>query len=499
METPGIGTKSRSSEIAGMRILPEELCVDDVAKVPVLADLPPEEIEFLCSVAELGEMEEGTVIFDNGEPADYLFFLLEGVVQFQVETDGTIVYAGSMSGGEVGGVLPFSRMTHYTGRTVALEASRGLRVHKKHFPAMTTHAPILVQRLVGLMSDRVREAARLWQQRDKMMALGKLSAGLAHELNNPAAAIRSATKALLERIAVMPERVIRVGRHKMNQQHLMTLSTIPQILASVERPALKVLERSHHEDEITDWLEGHGVNGAYQMAETFVEAGFQTACFDEIAAETPEGALEDVLCWVEGHTAIFNLVREISSAAERISGLVESIKSYSHMDRSTSRQFADIHDGIEATLTMLGHKLKKKNVQLTRHYSPDAPAILCLPGELNQVWMNLIDNAIDALPPDGGRLDIETQRTNFGVLIRVIDNGSGIPEEIQSRIFDPFFTTKPVGEGTGLGLDIVHRIITRQHQGYVDVESRPGHTVFEVSLPSGAGPEPENPLPKRNH
>jgi signal transduction histidine kinase len=226
-----------------------------------------------------------------------------------------------------------------------------------------------------------------------------------------------------------------------------------------------------------------------------VEAGFEPACLDEIAEETPEGALDDVLCWVEGHTAIFNLVREVSSSAERISGLVESIKSYSHMDRATSRQFTDVHDGIENTLTMLGHKLKHKNVEVVRRYSQDVPAILALAGELNQVWTNLIDNAIDAMPAEGGRLEIDTRRTNFGLMVCITDNGSGIPEDIQSRIFEPFYTTKPVGEGTGLGLDIAHRIIARQHQGYIDVDSRPGRTVFQVSLPSGAGPEPASSLP----
>ncbi|MDZ7639393.1 MAG: ATP-binding protein [Bryobacterales bacterium] len=481
---------------SGMRIVSDSLCAKDLAGMSTLAGLPAGEVDFLCSIGEVGEIDEGAAIFENNQPAEYLFFLLQGTVQFQIESEGTIVYAGAMSGGEVGGLLPYSRMTHYTGRAVALENSRGFRIHKSHFPAMSNHAPTLVQRLVGMMSDRVREATRMQQQREKMMALGKLSAGLAHELNNPAAAIRSATKALLDRLAVMPERVIRVGRHDLGEEHLKTLSSIPQILAAEQRPALKALERSRREDEITDWLEDHKIGSAYTMAETFVEAGFETECLDDIASQTPEDALDDVLCWVEGHTAIFNLVREVSSAAERISGLVESVKSYSHMDRSTSRQFTDIHDGLEATLTILGHKLKRKNIEVVRRYSTDAPAILGLPGELNQVWTNLIDNAIDAMPGEGGRLEIETRRTNFGVLVCITDNGSGIPEELQTRIFEPFFTTKAIGEGTGLGLDIAHRIIHRQHQGYIDVDSRPGNTVFQISLPSGAGPEPELPAPE---
>lgn len=477
-----------ASPSSGMRILEDKLCTADIARLQTLKDLPQSEIDFLCSVGELGEIEEGAIVFENGEPAEYLFFLIQGSVQFQIEADGAIVYAGSMSGGEIGGMLPYSRMTHYTGRAVALEKSRGFRVHKRHFPAMSASAPNLVQRLVGMMSDRVREATRMQQQREKMMALGKLSAGLAHELNNPAAAIRSTTSALLERLSVMPERVVRLGRHELSEDQLRTLSSLPQVLAAEQKPALKALERSHREDEIADWLREHGIRSAYTMAETFVEAGMEAECLEKLAAETPKEALEDVLCWVEGHTAVFNLVREVSSAAERISGLVESIKSYSHMDRAPTRQYTDVHDGIETTLTMLGHKLKRRHVEVIRRYSQDAPAILALPGELNQVWTNLIDNAIDAMPEHGGILEIETRRTNFGVMVCIADNGSGIPQELQSRIFDPFFTTKAVGEGTGLGLDIAQRIITRQHQGFIDVESRPGRTVFQVSLPSGAGP-----------
>lgn len=495
MQNPPTVPADTVSKPQGMRIVDRQLCSGDLSRMETLKDLPEAEIEFLCTVGEVAEIDEGGIVFENGQPAEYLFFLLEGSVQFQIETDGTIVYAGAMSGGEIGGVLPFSRMTHYTGTAVALEQSLGFRVHKRHFQAMNNYAPALVQRLVGMMSDRVREATRMQQQREKLMALGKLSAGLAHELNNPAAAIRSATKTLLDRLSVMPERVIRLGRHDLSHEQLMSLSSIPQILAAEQRPILKALERSRREDEITDWLEEHGIRSAYTMAETFVEAGFESQCLDEIAEETPEGALDDVLCWVEGHTAIFNLVREVSSSAERISGLVESIKSYSHMDRATSRQFTDVHDGIENTLTMLGHKLKHKNVEVVRRYSPDVPAILALAGELNQVWTNLIDNAIDAMPAEGGRLEIDTRRTNFGLMVCITDNGSGIPEDIQSRIFEPFYTTKPVGEGTGLGLDIAHRIIARQHQGYIDVDSRPGRTVFQVSLPSGAGPEPASPVP----
>ncbi len=474
-----------ASERAANWVSATALDPSDLAGVRLLEGLSAEQMTWLLSVAEYSVMEPGDRGFDEGTPADHLFLLIEGQVQFQIETDGVLVYAGDMSGGEAGGVLPYSRMTHHTGTAVALVRSRILRIHRDCFADMNIHVPQLVQRLVGLMSDRVREATRLQQQREKMMALGKLSAGLAHELNNPAAAIRSSTKELLERLSLMPERVVRLGRHNVSEEQLVSLSKLPEILVAQRNPQLKALERSRLEDEITDWLEDRGVAGGWKMAETFVDAGFTPACLDDIAAQTPADAISDVLCWVEGHTAIFNLVREVASAADRISGLVSSVKSYSHMDRAANKQTTDIHEGLDTTLTMLGHKLRKKNVQLRKNYAENLPPIQALPGELNQVWTNLIDNALDAMPEEGGVLGVETSPSGRALLVTITDNGSGIPEDLQGRIFEPFFTTKPVGEGTGLGLDIVHRIVTRQHQGYIEVDSRPGCTRFLVTLPAG--------------
>lgn len=454
-----------------------------LAPVRLLHGLTPEQISWLLSKSEYSVMEPGERGFEEGTPADHLFLLIDGQVQFQIESDGVLLYAGDMSGGEAGGVLPYSRMTHHTGSAVALVRSQILRIHRDCFPEMNLRVPELVQRLVGVMSDRVREATRLQQQREKMMALGKLSAGLAHELNNPAAAIRSATKELLERLSLMPERVVRLGRHQVSEQQLMSLSRLPEILSSQRNPQLKALERSRREDAITDWLDARGVSSGWKMAETFTDAGFTPERLEEIAAQTPPEAISDVLCWVEGHTAVFNLVREVASAADRISGLVTSIKSYSHMDRAANKQPVAIQEGLDTTLTMLGHKLRQKHVEVRKQYAENLPLIQALPGELNQVWTNLIDNAIDAMPSEGGVLSVETTTSGQALVVTITDNGSGIPEEMLGRIFEPFFTTKSVGEGTGLGLDIAHRIVTRQHQGYIEVVSQPGCTRFQVTLP----------------
>jgi signal transduction histidine kinase len=460
----------------------------DVAHLPLFTGVADEQVEWLLSVAEVANLQPGDCCFTDGTPSDYMFLAIEGTVQFQIQSDGMIFYSVEFYFGEVFGVLPYSRMVTHTGSGIATTAARVMRVHRKEFLPMGSQAPELMTRLVNRLSDRVREAERVQHQREKMMALGKLSAGLAHELNNPAAAIRSSTKELLERLAAMPERVILMGRHDVSEDQLRSFSSLPQRLAESRNPELKPLERARLEDELTSWMEDHGVANSWRMAETFVDAGFTVADLEQMAAKTPPSAMADVLCWVEGHAAIYNLVREVSSATDRISALLASIKSYSHMDRALNKQLTPVHEGLEATLTMFGHKLKKKNVRVEKHYVEPPPLVMAMPGELNQVWTNLIDNAIDAMPSEGGVLRIDTALVQSAVLVTITDNGSGIPPDILDRIYEPFFTTKSLGEGTGLGLDIAHRIITRQHQGHIDVESRPGCTRFQVAIPLSSAP-----------
>lgn len=455
----------------------------DVVHLPVLADLDDEQLEWLLSVTCLGALEPGDCCFTDGTPADHMFLAIDGTIQFQIDSDGMILYSVEFDFGEIFGMLPYSRMVSHMGSSVALTQARVMRIHRDEFPAMNVKAPALMKRLVNLLSDRVREAERVRHQREKMMALGKLSAGLAHELNNPAAAIRSSTKELMERLIAMPERVILMGRHNVSEEQLHSLGSLPAKLAAARNPQLKPLERSRLEDDLAAWMEDRGVPNGWRMAETFVDAGFTVDDLEDIAAQTPADAITDLLCWVEGHTAICNLAREIGSAVERISSLVASIKGYSHMDRGLNKQLIQIHEGLDTTLTMLGHKLKKRNIRVEKHYADALPLVMALPGELNQVWTNLIDNAIDAMPDEGGVLRVDTAVVQSAVLVTITDNGSGIPPEILDRIYEPFFTTKSLGEGTGLGLDIAHRIISRQHQGHIDVESRPGCTRFQVAIP----------------
>jgi signal transduction histidine kinase len=344
---------------------------------------------------------------------------------------------------------------------------------------MLHRSPELGQRLVAIMSDRVRDSTRAQQQREKLMALGKLSAGLAHELNNPAAAVRRAASSLRDRLQAQPALVEELVRTGIDEG---ALREARAVLTRVrERPpaSLSTLERGAREDELSDWLEGHSVAQAWEAAEALVEAGFAPTDLDALAVVGNE-RVPPLLAWLAATVDSDRLTQEIAAASARISELVGSVKTYSHLDHAPDKQPTDVRQGIDSTLIMLGHELKAKSIRVVREDAPDLPQITAHPGELSQVWTNLIDNAIDALPA-GGELRVETAREAEHLVVRVIDNGPGIPPDIQPRIFEPFFTTKGVGEGTGLGLDIVQRIV-RQHAGQIAVESRAGRTAFTVRL-----------------
>ncbi len=477
-----------------------ETVLDELRTLPVFEGLGESILEWVAAHAEPLDLAPGDLLFEAGDPAEAMNILLEGELQFHFEISGQLVPIAIQERGEVGGLLPYSRMTEYTGRAVTLEPTRCLRIHKDHFPDMLHRSPELGQRLVAIMSDRVRRATRAEQQREKMMALGKLSAGLAHELNNPAAAVRSTVDELQQRLERLPEWVARMMEHGLTPDQVRRAGVLQKPRG--EPLPLSSLERGEREDEVGDWLEEHGIEDGWRLAETLVEEGLGVACLEQLSSELPAEALPDVLVWMEGGLAARRLLEDVSAATGRISELVAAIKQYSHMDRAPDKQLTDVPAGLEATLTMLGHKLKRNGIEVRRTYAPDLPRIPAFPGELNQVWTNLIDNAIDAmLQPSrdehgrpeaptpklvASRLDISADVRSDCVRVCIVDNGPGVPEDIQSRIFEPFFTTKAVGAGTGLGLDIVRRIVHDQHGGSVEIDSAPGRTAFSVWLPLAA-------------
>jgi signal transduction histidine kinase len=454
----------------------------ELRKINVFSDLPEDELEWVAQRMEEVRFREGEVYGKPGDPVEYLAVLLEGELQFErKDMPGAPLLIAEA--GDVTGLLPFSRLKEFRGIARAAMPSRALRLHKKHFPDMLQRVPELGQRLVGLMSDRIRETARIDTQQDKLMALGKLSAGLAHELNNPATAARRAALNLAEAMNNVRSASLKFLEHPLSQAQREAILLVEKESADKAAarigPAEDPLELSDREEQIATWLEQHGVDEPWKIAAVLAEAGADTAKLDGLKGVLGSELVGAGLRRIAAVITIFGLIQEIDNSTRRISDLVTAIKRYSYMDQSPIQE-VELKEDLENTLKIFGHRIKA-GVNVVREYDPELPNICGYGSELNQVWTNLIDNAIDAM--DGkGELRIRTARELESAIVEIGDNGPGIPPEIQSKIFDPFFTTKKVGEGTGLGLDTVMRIV-RTHHGAVEVKSQPGDTRFRVRLP----------------
>jgi signal transduction histidine kinase len=457
--------------------------IDELRRVEVFAGLTDEQLAWLAGHGEHVEFGAGEMVFRAGDPADTMVVILEGALELLIGVGGQMVPTFVQYAGEVTALLPFSRMQHYSGAGRAAGRLRVLQIHKRLFPEMLQQIPALGQRLVSVMADRVREATRAQEQREKMSALGTLAAGLAHELNNPAAAVRRDAEALEQRLGSVATLVGQLCQTGLGESELRLLGDLAGEIVTRPLSSLDAMGRSRLEDEVGAWLDERGVADPWALAGTLVDSGVTTADLETLGTHVPQAAVAGAVSWIETLLDATRLSRNIRVASTRISDLVTSIKTYSHLDRAVEKSAVELREGIDSTLVMLGHKLKKKNLRLERALADDTPKVSGYAGELNQVWTNLLDNAIDAAP-EGGLVRVEACRDSAtSAAVRIIDNGPGIPTELQARIFEPFFTTKPVGQGTGLGLDIVERIVVQQHGGSVEVDSVPGRTVLIVRLP----------------
>jgi signal transduction histidine kinase len=453
--------------------------LDDLRKVEVFSDLPPEQLAWLAGKFELAHFQPGDVLAREGDPVVHLTVVLEGEIRIE-RGSGSDPIIFSAFAGQVTGLLPYSRLTHYGGTSRAVLPTRIACLHKDHFPEMLQRIPLLGQRLVALMADRIRETTRIETQRDKLMALGKLSAGLAHELNNPAAAAQRATSSLRETLETVRDASIRLARHALSAEQREIIIRFEKEAGQVS-PAISAdpLAQSDREERVATWLEARRVGDAWKIAPVLTDAGVDVPKLEDLAAQVGHGVVCDALTRIASIITISRLISEIEISTRRISELVRAIKEYSYMDQAAMQQ-VDLQKGIENTLTILHHNLKG-GITVIREYDKSLPPICAFGSELNQIWTNLISNAIEAMQGKG-ELRVRTARDLDRVMVEVGDNGPGIPADVLPHIYDPFFTTKGVGEGTGLGLDTVCRII-RNHHGEIRVHSRAGDTRFQVFLP----------------
>jgi len=460
--------------------------IEDLKKVIALSDLPDEHLQWILDHSEYQEYEDGDIIAKYGSPADVMWISLEGKVAFYMYINGRQVYYftfenNNITGG-IGGLMPYSRMKTYPGYSYALGNVRLLRIHKDYFHEMELINADFIQRLIGFMTERAKAFATLKLQHEKVDALGNLAAGIAHELNNPAAAIRGISDELSKRLNRNYEFTKTLMNCRMTSEHIENIRTLVEKKENglAQNSKRTMLQRMEIQDEIDEWLEKNGVTER-AAAETFSEYGFSIEELEYIRNDLGKEVFVLMIPWLENLISSQKIIKDLSDASSRISNLVGSIKSYVHMDQTNELQPTNIHQDIENTLTLLGFKLREKNIEVNKIFDHNLPAVPAYIGELNQVWTNLVDNAIFALEKNG-TLTIETSFDDKNATVNIIDNGGGIPNEIVSRIFDPFFTTKKVGDGTGIGLDIVSRVVKR-HNGEIKVNSVPGRTVFSVSLP----------------
>ena len=455
----------------------------DLRRITVFSDLPEDQLAWLAQQGEEVCAPAGEILIREGDPAEHMFVFFEGELQGRSEraSDARTFAARA---GDVTGLLPFSRLQTFQGTGRAVTAVRIGCFHKRIFQEMLHRMPALTERLVALMLDRVREATRVSEQRDKLAALGKLSAGFAHELNNPAAAVKRAAGSIWEVRKELRGAFLRLDQRSLTREQRTYIAGCEEVAlellqSSVSKP-LTAIERSDREQELEDWMQERAIPEPWKIAPALVEAEMDPVKLSEIAERVGADALHDVLLRINYSLLAARMVKEIDHGATRIFELVQAVKEYTYMDQAAEQEI-DIHAGIESTLTILAFKLRNKSIRVEREYDRAVPKICAYGGELNQVWTNLIVNAIDAMP-EGGELQIRTCQDPRDVVVELQDNGSGIPSDVLPYIFDPFFTTKAVGEGTGLGLDISMRVV-RKHRGEIRAQSRPGATVFRVSLP----------------
>jgi signal transduction histidine kinase len=464
--------------------------VDRLREHKTLGAAPAEELAWLATHGSLRQLREGEILTAKGAHVEGLFVFLSGRIAMSVDRGAGPHKIMEWRGGDVGGMLPYSRLVSPPGDSVAQEATEILAVHRDHLRAMARECYEITSILVHIMVDRARVFTSSDLHDEKMISLGKLSAGLAHELNNPASAIERSAAQVEARLEDFGKASRELGASRLTDAQFAAVNGARQsCLTTRVTRVLSPIQRAEREEAMADWLMDHGLDADTSDGLAETEVTFET--LDRLAGTFEGPVLNAVLRWTAASCSVRSLTEEIQDAAMRISGVVAAIKGFTHMDRASVAEPVDLTLGLSNTVAVLRSKARAKSVAVIVKVEPGLSHVRGFAGELNQIWANLIDNALDAVA-ESGKVEVLANREHGRVVVRVVDNGPGIPAQIRERIFDPFFTTKPMGQGTGLGLDIVRRLV-RHSDGEIAVESQPGRTEFRVALPvaetEGAGAE----------
>jgi signal transduction histidine kinase len=448
--------------------------------------LSDEQLSWLVERGEVCTFDGGARVYGEGSPGEHFYVLLDGGVRLtrrvgadvleMPETTQRGVYAGATQA-----VIGTDRKD-YLNSLLTTRPSRFFRLPAADFATFLQQwFPMAVHLLEGLFVG-VRNTEAMIRQHEQLVALGTLSAGLAHELNNPASAAMRASGQLRDRVAGMRQKLGMIADGRLDADHLGTLIDAQErvVELAAKSPRRSALEESEAEDRLTEWLDDHDVAGSWEIAAVFAAAGVEPAWLQQLADQVGGDLLEPAVRWLMYTLETESLMGEIEDATGRISTLVAAVKQYSQMDRAPFQEL-DVTDGLDSTLTLMGHKLGI--IEVVRDYAEELPPVPGYAGELNQVWTNLIHNAVQAM--DGpGTLTVGAHPADGGVTVQICDTGRGIPDDVLPRVFEAFYTTKRPGEGTGLGLEIANRIVVQRHLGRIDVESEPGRTCFTVWLPA---------------
>ncbi len=465
------------------------MTLHDLTDIELFTGLGEEDLS--CDIeGAYAEYKAGEIMWREGDEAKFFMLVLEGEFEIFRTIKGQRLYISTFKKGMTGGELPLLAGTPHPGGAMAVTDVTLFKINEQQFWELLANCESVRRKILRDMAERLQEINQLSYQREKLISLGTMAAGLSHELNNPASAAKRASRKLISTLdefdrhsSAILEKVI--FREPPGEGYPFQPIFDRLQLDGVD---LDTISRSEKEDELIDWLEELKVEEAFDMAPTLVSVGYDRELLESFSLKLVPDQVTNFLRWIHKEVEMKLLSRELAESTDRISSLVGAVKEYSYMDQGGQLQKVDIHKNLDNTLVMLHHKSKHKQIEFVKEYSPDLPLISAYGGELNQVWTNLIDNAIDAIPDQGGIITLRTSidpscKEHPFIAVEIIDNGTGIPKEVLPRIFEPFFTTKEVGKGTGIGLEISHRIVVNQHKGEIHVQSQPGQTKFTVYLP----------------